>query len=65
MLSLASKVPEGLSDDLKTRLTSSPKPPKEEQKKDEPDKKEEPEKKKEDDEKSEEDAAAGLGALFG
>jgi large subunit ribosomal protein L10 len=58
MLSLASKVPAGLDDDLKGALTNVPKPPEDKGKEA---KKEEKEEKK----VSEEEAAAGLGALFG
>jgi large subunit ribosomal protein L10 len=58
MLSLASKVPAGLDDDLKGVLTNVPKPPEDKGKEA---KKEEKEEKK----VSEEEAAAGLGALFG
>lgn len=58
MLSLASKVPAGLDDDLKGALTNVPKPPEDKGKEA---KKEEKEEKK----VSEDEAAAGLGALFG
>ena len=60
MLSLSSKVPGGLDDELKAALVGVPKPP--EDKGGEPKKEEE---KKEEKKVSEEEAAAGLGALFG
>ena len=58
MLSLASKVPASLDDDLRGALTNVPKPPEDKGKEA---KKEEKEEKK----VSEDEAAAGLGALFG
>ena len=58
MLSLASKVPAALDDDLRGALTNVPKPPEDKGKEA---KKEEKEEKK----VSEDEAAAGLGALFG
>ncbi len=61
MLSLASKVPAALDDDLKGALTNVPKPPEDEGDKGKEAKKEEKEEKK----VSEDEAAAGLGALFG
>ncbi len=60
MLSLASKVPTALDDELKGALSNAPKPDKGEEKKEA--KKEE---KKEEKKVSEDEAAAGLGALFG
>jgi large subunit ribosomal protein L10 len=61
MLSLASKVPAALDDDLKGALTNVPKPPEDKGDKGKEAKKEEKEEKK----VSEDEAAAGLGALFG
>jgi large subunit ribosomal protein L10 len=61
MLSLASKVPTALDDDLKGALTNVPKPPEDKEDKGKEGKKEEKEEKK----VSEDEAAAGLGALFG
>ena len=61
MLSLASKVPAALDDDLRGALTNVPKPPKDKGDKGKEAKKEEKEEKK----VSEDEAAAGLGALFG
>ncbi len=61
MLSLASKVPAALDDDLKGALTNVPKPPEDDGDKGKEAKKEDKEEKK----VSEDEAAAGLGALFG
>jgi len=61
MLSLASKVPAALDDDLRGALTNVPKPPEDKGDKGKEAKKEEKEEKK----VSEDEAAAGLGALFG
>jgi len=61
MLSLASKVPAALDDDLRGALTNVPKPPEHKGDKGKEAKKEEKEEKK----VSEDEAAAGLGALFG
>ena len=61
MLSLASKVPASLDDDLRGALTNVPKPPEDKGDKGKEAKKEEKEEKK----VSEDEAAAGLGALFG
>jgi large subunit ribosomal protein L10 len=59
MLSLSSRIPDALDDELKAKLTT--------RKKREPEEKpdEGKEKKKEEKEVSEEEAASGLGALFG
>jgi len=62
MLSLASKVPAALDDELKSALTSGPKPPPPDEKGGEGKKEE---KKEEEKKVSEDEAAAGLGALFG
>src|SRR5512136_1892039 len=61
MLSLASKVPAALDDELKSALTSGPKPPPPDAKGGEGKKEE---KKAEEKKVSEDEAAAGLGALF-
>ncbi len=61
MLSLASRIPAGLDDELKSTLSSTPRPPEDKGGEGKPEEKKEEKKEK----VSEAEAAAGLGALFG
>jgi large subunit ribosomal protein L10 len=65
MLSLASRVPDALDDDLKSIVSSQPAQPKTEEAGDKKDDDKKDDGKDEEEEVSEEEAASGLGALFG